>query len=358
MSKIIILSMILNVVYPGFTGASSVIKGELPSISEEIHPKESTEDNVKKETRNNLTNKLSQSIDEVKRSCMGIKKDYDLVFGLNTGTAVVSSVGALSGAGALTAGIMKAKKDKSIEGLKGRFGECGDMSSLEGKSIDESIEDIKKSMACMKKKQDYIKELEEETKKSKMLGHVRTGLLAGATATSLTSTGLSIGSVVNIKKMAEKMSNCNKAIYNLNVVKNEVKAEIEGDDETKPELKVVTETINRSEKILSSCNKFDENIVKKLYNQSVGSAAVSGVGTVAGLGGTITSAVANSKKIRDNDTEKGKKTEKGLNLVANIYAGVVTGTSGVTAVISGVTAAMAKKESKKAGDCENTLGGI
>ena len=64
MSKIIILSMILNIVYPGFAGASSVTKGELPSISEEIHPKDSTEDNVKKETRNNLTNKLSQSIDE------------------------------------------------------------------------------------------------------------------------------------------------------------------------------------------------------------------------------------------------------------------------------------------------------
>jgi hypothetical protein len=42
----------------------------------------------------------------------------------------------------------------------------------------------------------------------------------------------------------------------------------------------------------------------------------------------VTSALANSKKVRGDDSDKGKIKEKNLNLVSNIMAGVTAGTSG------------------------------
>ena len=68
------------------------------------------------------------------------------------------------------------------------------------------------------------KEIEEETKKSKMLGNVRTGLMAGATVTSAVSTGTSIGATVNADKLAKKMSDCNQKLYELKIAKSELEA--------------------------------------------------------------------------------------------------------------------------------------
>ena len=182
--------------------------------------------------------------------------------------------------------------------------------------------------------------------------------MAGATATSFTSMGTSIASVVNIRKMAEKMGNCNQALYDLKVVKGQLIAEIDSEDENKPEVKAAHTTVGKTEKILSSCKQFDGEMLGKLHNQSAATATVSGVGGAVGLAGTITSAIANSNKVRNDNTDKGKKKEKALNLMSNISAGVVTGTSAASTIISSISADVAKKESKKAGECEDTLSSI
>ena len=84
------------------------------------------------------------------------------------------------------------------------------------------------------------------------------------------------------------------------------------------------------------------------------SAIVSGIGTATAGAGTITSAIANFKKVREDDSEKGQKKEKGLNLASNILAGVTMGTSATSMVLS-ATAIKAKKDSKMAEECEAVL---
>ena len=183
---------------------------------------------------------------------------------------------------------------------------------------------------------------------TKVLGHVRTGLLAGATATSAVSTGTSIGASVTAAKLAEKMSACNIKLAELRVAKSALEAELE-DDAEKPV------SIATADNILASCTGFDENNIKTLKTTMTVSAVVSGVGTAAAGTGTVTSIMANTDKVRSDNSEKGKKKEKTLNLISNIAAGVTTGTSATSTVLSATAIAKAKKDSEMAERCESAL---
>ena len=191
-------------------------------------------------------------------------------------------------------------------------------------------------------------EVDDETKKSKTLGNVRTGLMAGATVTSAVSTGTSIGATVNAEKLAKKMSDCNQKLYELRIAKSELEA-LESFD------KSAVEAGKNAFKILSACTGYNKNNINTVKNKMTASAIISGIGTATGATGTITSAMANSKKVREDDSVKGKKKEKNLNLTANIMAGITTGTSLSTTVISATAIADAKKDSKMAEECEAVL---
>ena len=191
-------------------------------------------------------------------------------------------------------------------------------------------------------------EVDDETKKSKTLGNVRTGLMAGATVTSAVSTGTSIGATVNADKLAKKMSDCNQKLYELKIAKSELEA-LESSD------KSAVEAGKNAFKILSACTGYNKNNINTVKNKMTASAIISGIGTATGATGTITSAMANSKKVREDDSVKGKKKEKNLNLTANIMAGITTGTSLSTTVISATAIADAKKDSKMAEECEAVL---
>ena len=191
-------------------------------------------------------------------------------------------------------------------------------------------------------------EVDDETKKSKTLGNVRTGLMAGATVTSAVSTGTSIGATVNADKLAKKMSDCNQKLYELKIAKAELEA-LESSD------KSAVEVGENATKILGACTGYNKNNINTVKNKMTASAIISGIGTATGATGTITSAMANSKKVREDDSEKGKKKEKNLNLTANIMAGITTGTSLSTTVISATAIADAKKDSKMAEECEAVL---
>ena len=191
-------------------------------------------------------------------------------------------------------------------------------------------------------------EVDDETKKSKTLGNVRTGLMAGATVTSAVSTGTSIGATVNADKLAKKMSDCNQKLYELRIAKSELEA-LESSD------KSAVEAGENATRILGACTGYNKNNINTVKNKMTASAIISGIGTATGATGTITSAMANSKKVREDDSEKGKKKEKNLNLTANIMAGITTGTSLSTTVISATAIADAKKDSKMAEECEAVL---
>ena len=208
-----------------------------------------------------------------------------------------------------------------------------------------------------------------DTKKSIVLGNVRTGLMAGATLTSAISTGTSIGSTLTATKLAEKMSSCNSDLKALKIAK--ATAEAEEVPDTNP-------AVQKATKILSACTGYDENNIKSLKNLTIANSIVSGIGTVAAGAGTVTSAMANSQKIREgsakdssiliystdksktNDEEGDKKQggmskEKKLNLASNILAGVTLGTSATSTTLSAVQISKAKKDSEMAEKCESAL---
>ena len=85
------------------------------------------------------------------------------------------------------------------------------------------------------------------------------------------------------------------------------------------------------------------------------SSIISGIGSATSITGTITSAFANSEKIRNGSSEKEKKKENNLNLVSNIMAGITTGTSLSTTAISATAITDAKKDSDMAEKCEKVL---
>ncbi len=192
------------------------------------------------------------------------------------------------------------------------------------------------------------KELEVLNVNSESTGNVRTGLMAGATVTSAVSTGTSIGATVNADKLAKKMSDCNQKLYELKIAKSELEA-LESSD------KSAVEIGENATKILGACTGYNKNNINTVKNKMTASAIISGIGTATGATGTITSAMANSKKVREDDSVKGKKKEKNLNLTANIMAGITTGTSLSTTVISATAIADAKKDSKMAEECEAVL---
>ena len=280
-------------------------------------------DNIKK---NEVIADLQTKLSKVQSSCSGIKSDLDKIFGLTVATTVSSSVGTALAGGALAVGIVKSKTDKKIEDL-------------------ESLSDVEfYKYVSTKANYDNEAELNKLTKKSKTFGNVRTGLMAGATVTSAVSTGTSIGASVSAKKLAEKMEECDKAVYEL---KNTISiAEAE---------EVEAEKLEPAKAITKACSGFDKDNINTLKRMTTASAIVSGIGTATAGAGTVTSIMANTDKVRSDNSEKGKKKEKGLNLASNILAGVTTGTSGASTILSAAAISKAKKDSKVAEECENAL---
>ncbi len=276
--------------------------------------------------KNNALNELQAKISDTQSSCSGIKSSLDTIFGLSVATTVSSGLGTVAAGGALAVGIVKAKTDKKID-------------DLQKLSNDEFYEYVASLVGVNDRA-----ELEKLEKKSKTLGNVRTGLMAGATVTSAVSTGTSIGATVNAEKLAKKMSDCNEAVRQLKLAISVAEAE-----------EVEEEKLAHAREITSACTGFDKDNINTLKTQMTASAIVSGIGTATAGAGTITSAMANSKKVREDDSEKGRKKEKGLNLASNILAGVTMGTSATSTVLSATAISKAKKDSKMAEKCEAVL---
>ena len=209
---------------------------------------------------------------------------------------------------------------------------------------EEKIALLKEKPVLKKEISELEKELEVLNVNSESTGNLRTGLMAGATVTSAVSTGTSIGATVNAEKLAKKMSDCNEAVRQLKLAISVAEAE-----------EVEEKKLAHAREITSACTGFDKDNINTLKTQMTASAIVSGIGTATAGAGTITSAMANSKKVREDDSEKGRKKEKGLNLASNILAGVTMGTSATSTVLSATAISKAKKDSKMAEECEAVL---
>jgi len=246
-------------------------------------------------------------------SCKGIDEelsDLKTMAGINT---AVTAVGTGLGVGAVATGLAKAKTDKL---LAQKYQEMKDLSYAASSSV-EPVDGEEFQNAVVNRldnvslttrneiKTNNNTEVEKLEAKSKRLGNWRTGLLAGNTATNVAGAIIAGTNKVD-KSLQEQIDDCKLAVKNLQ--DSIIVAKMDGQD------------ITEAKQIQSICSGFNYVDISKINKRATGAMVSSAVGAGTGAVGTITSALANSKKIRNDDSEKGIKKEKNLNTASNVLA--------------------------------------
>ena len=121
----------------------------------------------------------------------------------------------------------------------------------------------------------------------------------------------------------------------------------------------IEQKIIRLQMMDSKVETFDEyQIVPRfleINKRAKGAMISSVVGATTGLAGTVTSAMANTDKIRDDNTDSGKQKEKNLNTAANVLSGATTVASGVATVFNATQISAIKKVVAVAEKCTGVL---
>ena len=287
---------------------------------------------------------IGNAISNARAACGGINlylSEMKKMAGINT---AVTGVGTVVGIGATATGIAKSAKDKEHDEIIAELEEMGvkkieteeELISLLAKLLEESDDQDDVSLA----KELYRKKnsLEE---KSKKLGNWRTGLLAVNTATNVAGTVIANKNRVD-SNLYEKIDACRESIKELSAVRMQIRVSGES-DETQDAV---------AKKIIDACGDWELVDLSSVDNRARGATISSGVGVGTGLAGTIVSAIANSKNVRDSDN--GKK-EKNLNAAANVLAGGATVVSGVATVFNATQINAIKKAVETADKCEEAL---
>ena len=134
---------------------------------------------------------------------------------------------------------------------------------------------------------------------------------------------------------------CKEAVNNLR--DSIMQARINGED--------VTEANN----IVNACDEYNYVDISPINNRGKGAMISSIVGATTGAVGTVTSAVANTDKTRNDNTNSGKQKEKDLNTASNVLAGASTVASATATVLNATQISAIKKVAKVAEKCTGVL---
>ena len=276
-------------------------------------------------------------------ACVGIDdelSDLKVKAGINT---AVTAVGTAAGVGATVTGIVKASKDKQIEQLEmerlRKIAESGTNSNASNGKIEDNLLAIQSYYDAHKNDtpaSDIDTEIDKLTEQSKKLGNWRTGLLAGSTATNIAGAAISGTNKVSVG-LKEQINSCISAVDSLQ--QSIMQARLNGED------------ITEAQSIVDACSEYKYVDVSKIDNRAKGAMISSVVGAGLGLAGTITSASANSKDVRDGDSDK----EKNLNTAANVLSGVTTAASATATVFNATQISAIKKVAEVAEKCTGVL---
>lgn len=238
-----------------------------------------------------------------RKSCVAAQesmKKIQVLTGVSVGTSAVGTIGA---GVALGTGIAKSKIDKQL-------------SEMSAKELYEEADNL-------------YTQLDERSKK---LGNIRTGTIAVATVTSVTSAATTGVASNEFDNAITNLQDCQNKVESLTLAISKIS------DESVVK-KIASARIN--------CSGFDTENIKKIKNMSVANTVVSAVGATSGAVGTITSALSNTNDVRsDND-----KKEKSLNTTANVMSGITTATSLTGTVLSGVTLSKLKNTIDSVDNC-------
>jgi hypothetical protein len=151
------------------------------------------------------------------------------------------------------------------------------------------------------------------------------------------------------------MNSCNEELKSLENI--QLKMRMEGTAETDPEYSKISN-------ILANCKKFNVANIESIKKLMTVSTVASAVGGVAALTGTITSAMAVTKEKNagtqnpssaGNAESKKAVDTKGLNLAANISAGVATVASGTSLALGAASLSKLNADAENAKNCEAAL---
>lgn len=299
--------------------------------------------------------------ESVRTFCGGLTADLSELSGISIANAVTTGVGTATATGALATGIAKAATDKKVDEMSTQIAEiicekggC-DADTIETMSDQEFADIILPLLieAISAENYDTIKsamsmkiEQDRAIAKSKRFGDWRTGLLAGNTATSIASAVMA-GLNRDQSELIMHVTACNQAVQKLKDANQAaIAAGINPIDN--PYMQGFRETIDKC----GTLNLADVEKIEKQIKVVMGAGITGGVVGAVGIG---TSVAANTNKIRNDNTDAGKKKEKTLNTVANIASGtnVIVGAVGTGFNISLIN--LTKKMMRATQQCEETL---
>ena len=277
-------------------------------------------------------------------ACVGIDdelSDLKTMAGINT---AITSVGTAAGVGATVTGLVKADKDKQIEIKLEKLREIEqknpDLQSTNAE-WDNFESGLTTELANAKiEVEKYQAEIEKLNKQSKKLGNWRTGLMTGATATNVAGAIIAGTNLVD----GDLQTQINNCISSVKTLQNSImQARMDGTD------------VSEAESIASACVEYEYVDVSKINNRAKGAMISSTVGAATGLAGTITSATANSNKIRDAQGDAAQQKEKNLNTASNVLAGATTVASATATVFNATQISAIKKVAAVAEKCTGVL---
>ena len=291
---------------------------------------------------------LVSALQNTYQACIGIDdslSDLKKMAGINT---AITGVGTGLGTGATVVGIVKEKKDQAADKLKLEKLRAIEERRIQNETPPTSNEDLDAVSRGFdnlwgQNTEDKNKdsEIDKLDRQSKSLGHWRTGLLAGNTATNVAG-AIIAGKNRTDGDLQNQIDNCKTAIGELRRAR--AQARIDGVD------------VGEANTIISACEGFETVDISKINTRAKG-AMISGiVGATTGLTGTITSAVANSDSVR-NQGEGGTRTdkEKNLNTASNVLAGASTVASATATVFNATQIKAIKDVANVASKCTEAL---
>lgn len=290
---------------------------------------------------------LNDALRATYSACVGIEDelaDLKKMAGINT---AITGVGTGLGIGATAVGIVKYATDKEAESYEKLLEELRELQKdfPETNVTEVQISAFEREFdlaydAAVKDIDTYQSELDKLNNKSKKLGNWRTGLLAVNTTTNIA--GALIASKNQVKgDLQTQIDNCKISVKNLS--DSIMQARINGED--------VTEANN----IVIACDEYNYVDISPINKRGNGAMISSVVGATTGVTGTIASAVANTDKTRNDNTDSGKQKEKNLNTASNVLAGASTLASATATVLNATQISAIKKVAVVAEKCTGVL---
>lgn len=293
----------------------------------------------------------------VEQFCGGISDRISKVSGVSKANTAVTAVGTVAAGGALVAGIQKKETDEKVQAISKQICDIGgcDPDKIEAMSDEEFYNTILPLLvkAISLENEDEINKMmslrtqqQMEIAKSKRQGNWRTGLLAGTVGTNVASAILS-GLNKNQSDLIQQISACNEAVKKLNASYNSA-LQFGINPIEEPVMQMFKSAIN-------NCGTLQTADVEKIEKRMTAVMGTSIAGAAIGAVGTGTSIAANTDKIRNDNSEAGKKKEKTLNTVSNIAAGANVATGAVETGLNISLITLTKKLMRSAEQCEDVF---